>query len=59
MMERFAAESGVRLDRAEAFIEGIRRADEPSRFDRVNLRLELTGPNQVQAEDLAERFKGR
>jgi uncharacterized OsmC-like protein len=59
MIERFAGESNVRLERVEADIEGIRRADEPSRFERVNLRLELQGPSQAEAEDLVERFKGR
>lgn len=59
LMERFAEDGGVKLDRAEAFIEGVRRVEEPSRFAQVNLRLELTGPSQTEAEALVERFKGR
>ena len=59
LLERFAQENGVPLHRAEAAIEGIRRADDPANFQAVNLRLELLGPDQSQAEELVERFKAR
>lgn len=59
MIERFANEAGVPVERAEADIEGIRRAGDPARFERINLRLVIRGPNQAQAEDLVQRFKDR
>ena len=59
MIERFATEDGVELRRVEADIESVRRASDPSSFDYVNLRLELTGPSQAQAEVLVDRFKKR
>jgi len=59
MVERFAPESNVPLERAEATIEGIRHPDDPSRFAAITLRFNLTGPSQAQAEELVERFKGR
>lgn len=59
LVERFAAEGGVKLDRAEADIEGIRQADDPSRFSEINLHFRLAGPSQSEAEELVERFKGR
>ena len=59
MVERFAAEGGTNLQRAEADIEGIRQTDDPSRFSEINLRFRLTGPSQSEAEALVERFKGR
>jgi uncharacterized OsmC-like protein len=59
LMEDFADEEGIRLDRATVTIEAVRPSDEPNRFDHIDLRIELTGPTQEQAEHLAERFKGR
>jgi uncharacterized OsmC-like protein len=59
LMEDFAEEEGINLDRADVTIEGVRPADDPSRFDHIALRIELAGPSQSQAEHLVERFKGR
>lgn len=59
LMEDFAEEEGIPLNRADVTIEGIRPANDPSRFDHIDLRIELTGPSQTQAEHLVERFKGR
>ncbi len=59
LIEQFAVEAEVHLERVETDIEGIRQADDPSRFTGVNLRFTLLGPSQTQAEELVERFKGR
>ncbi len=59
LMEDFADEEGIRLERANVNIQAARPADEPSRFDHIDLRIELIGPTQEQAEHLVERFKGR
>jgi uncharacterized OsmC-like protein len=59
LMEDFAEEEGIRLDRATVTIEAVRPASEPNRFDHIDLRIQLVGPTQVQAEHLVERFKGR
>lgn len=59
LMEDFADEEGIRLERASVNIQAARPADEPSRFDHIDLRIELIGPTQEQAEHLVERFKGR
>jgi uncharacterized OsmC-like protein len=59
LVERFAEEAGVPLQRAEADIEGSRRADDPANFTEVNLHFHLTGPSQQQAEELVGRFKDR
>lgn len=59
LIERFATEGGVPLERVECDIEGSRPKDEPHRFEHVNLTLALTGVEQRQADELVERFKGR
>ena len=59
LLERFAQEEGVPLQLAEAEIVGARPTEEPHRFDHVDLKIELTGPTQAQAEALVERFKRR
>jgi uncharacterized OsmC-like protein len=59
LVETFAQQAAVPLQRAEATIEGTRLAGNPSRFERINLRLELAGPTQAQAEELVEQFKNR
>jgi uncharacterized OsmC-like protein len=59
MLERFAPELNVGLERAEATIEGVRRADDPARFQEVRLHFRVVGPGQQQAEELVELFKAR
>ena len=59
LVESFAREAGMPLLRVEAAVEGIRNMGDPSRFERVNLRFELLGPSQAQAEQLVERYKER
>src|SRR5579859_2958359 len=59
LMEDFADEEGIQLDRATVDIEAVRPANEPNRFERIDLHIELIGPSQQQAEHLVERFKGR
>ncbi|HZT96030.1 MAG TPA: OsmC family protein [Chloroflexota bacterium] len=58
-MEMFAEQQGVKLEQAVATIEAFRRPEDPTFFDRVDLHLELFGPDQEQAEQLVEAFKGR
>lgn len=59
LMEDFAEEDGIRLDRATVTIEAVRPRTEPQRFDHIDLHIELIGPTQEQGEHLTERFKGR
>jgi uncharacterized OsmC-like protein len=59
LVETFAQQAAVPLQRTAATIEGTRLAGDPSRFERINLRLELVGPTQAQAEELVEQFKNR
>lgn len=59
LVERFAGEASVPLERVEADIEGTRTSDDPSQFASITLHFTLTGPDQARAEELVERFKGR
>lgn len=46
LVEAFARKANVPLQRVEATIEGVRRARDPSRFERVDLSFEMVGPSQ-------------
>jgi len=59
LCEDFALEDGILLERVNVTIEAVRPADEPNRFENIDLRIELAGPSQEQAERLVHRFKER
>jgi uncharacterized OsmC-like protein len=59
LVESFAHKDGIALKGVQAWIEGIRTKANPERFRKVNLRLELAGVDQKQAEALVEKFKRR
>jgi hypothetical protein len=40
-------------------IEGIRTASRPNRFASVNMKFEMAGVTQAQAEQLVEVYKAR
>jgi uncharacterized OsmC-like protein len=58
LVEAFAREEAVPLGRVRATTEGIRRASDPSRFERVLLRFDIAGASQADAERLVERYEG-
>jgi uncharacterized OsmC-like protein len=58
-VEKFAREEGVGLDRVTADIEGTRHSDQPERFQYVEMKFEIVGPSQSEAERYVEQFKGR
>ncbi|MBI4494773.1 MAG: OsmC family protein [Chloroflexi bacterium] len=59
LVQSFAQQSGVPLQRAEAAIEGVRQRNDPANFQSVHVRFELLGPTQAQAEQLVEAYKHR
>ena len=58
LVETRAAETGVPLRVAEAWIEGARLRSDTSRYARVNLRFRLAGPTREQAEALVDHYRG-
>ena len=59
LVESFARDAKIPFQRAEVTIEGVRKKSDPSRFDHIAMHFEVAGPNQAQAEQLVERYKGR
>ncbi|MFQ5879994.1 MAG: OsmC family protein [Dehalococcoidia bacterium] len=59
LVESYAQKSGVPLQKAAVTIEGVRNQADPTSFESVSMRFELVGPNQEQAEELVEAYKGR
>ena len=59
LVEGHARDTGVPLQRMEVTIDGVRTAAEPNRFQRIDMRFELHGVDQVTAERLVETYKGR
>lgn len=58
MVERRAKETGIGLQKAEAWIEGVRRRSDTSWFTRIDLRFRLTGPRHEEAEALVAHYQG-
>jgi uncharacterized OsmC-like protein len=59
LVESFARQEGLPVRHVDAHIDGIRTKADPATFRQVNLRFQLAGVDQSQAEHLVERFKGR
>lgn len=57
MIERRAAETGVPLAAAEAWIESARRPSDTSSLLKVGLRFRLAGPTGQQAEALVGYYR--
>ena len=58
MVERQALQTGIALRRAEARIDGLREARDTSWFTRIDLRFQLLGPRQEEAEALVAYYQG-
>jgi uncharacterized OsmC-like protein len=54
-----ARDTGVRLEKVEATIEGVRHRSDTSIFQRIEIRFRLSGPSQTEAVDLVEHYKRR
>ena len=59
LIEKYAADNGIPLQSMQAVIEGVRSNAEPNRFQAVNVKFELRGVDQAQAETLVETYRGR
>jgi uncharacterized OsmC-like protein len=59
LVETFARQDGIALRNVDATIEGVRNPDNTSRFAYANLRFEITGATQAQAEDLVARYQAK
>jgi uncharacterized OsmC-like protein len=56
LVESRAAATEVPLRVAEAWIDGVRRRSDTSRYERIDLRFRLDGPDRGQAEALVAHY---
>jgi uncharacterized OsmC-like protein len=59
LIEHHAQDTGVPLKRMACTIEGARHVSDMSRFHHINVRFELFGVDQRQAEALVATWKSR
>ena len=59
LIEGYAREKGVPVKRMDVTIEGLRTAEDPTRFASVSMRFEIAGVSQAQAEDLVKTYRSR
>lgn len=59
LIELYAQENEVPLDRLEVTIEGVRAKANPANFQAIKMRFEFAGVDQARAEQLVETYKGR
>lgn len=59
LVETFARQANVALERVEATIEGVRLPADTSSFDHVNMKFEIVGATQAQAEEFIEKYTRR
>ena len=59
LIEGYAQEKGVPMKRMDVTIEGVRTAEEPTRFASISMRFEIAGTSQAQAEHLVEIYRSR
>jgi uncharacterized OsmC-like protein len=59
LIEGYAQDKGIPVKRMDVSIEGVRTADEPTRFASIAMRFEIAGVSQAQAEQLVETYRSR
>ena len=60
LIEGYAAEQGIPIERMSVEIEGVRTPSTlPARFDRVSMHFEIAGVSQAEAEALLEVYRHR
>ena len=59
LIEGYAREKGVPVKRMDVTIEGLRTAEDPTRFASVSMRFEIAGVSQAQAEELVKTYRSR
>jgi uncharacterized OsmC-like protein len=57
LVEGYAREDGIPIDRVEAEIEAVRDANDPSTFAAVRMRFRLPGTDPNRAQALVRRYQ--
>ncbi len=59
LIELYAQEQGIGLQRTNATISGTRTAQRPADFDHIDLHFQFAGVSEAQAKTLVEVWRGR
>ncbi len=59
LIEGYAREKGIPVQRMDVTIEGVRAAADPSRFSSVTMTFEIAGVTQPEAEALVDTYRNR
>jgi len=59
LTQGLAEQAGTPLASIDVSIEGVRLAEDTSRFQEINMRFELGGVSQAQAEELTAAYQQR
>ncbi|HEV8308105.1 MAG TPA: OsmC family protein [Methylomirabilota bacterium] len=59
LIEAYAQEKGIPVQRMDVTIEGVRAAADPSRFSSITMTFEIAGVSQSEAEALVETYRNR
>jgi len=59
LIEMYAQQNGIPLTGMQVTIEGIRSLASPNSFQAINLRFEIAGVDQAQAEKLVQTYTSR
>ena len=59
LIEGYAQQENISLERMAVSIEGVRPASDLARFDRISMHFELAGVSQAQADELVQVWRER
>jgi uncharacterized OsmC-like protein len=59
LIEKHAKDTGAPVTRMEVVIDGVRSLADPTRFQHIDVRFQIEGVDQAQAEALVETWKSR
>lgn len=59
LIEMYAEHKGIPVQRMDVTIEGVRPAEDPTRFSSITMTFEIAGVSQADAETLVETYRNR
>jgi uncharacterized OsmC-like protein len=59
LIETYAKDKGIPVERMDVTIEGVRAAADPTRFSGIIMTFEIAGVSQAEAEKLLDTYRNR
>jgi uncharacterized OsmC-like protein len=59
LIEGYAEQKGIPVQRMDVTIEGVRAAADPTRFASITMTFEIAGVSQADAEALVDTYRNR